>query len=70
MHTNQENSFTNYKNPSSKQQQIQHFFMCVLESLNIKYETLKPHYGDKPPKQKKIGTPFTVHMVLTTHGKL
>jgi hypothetical protein len=52
----QKHSLIDYKNPSSKQQKHVMFFICVLESQNMKDETPKPHYGDKAPKHKKVAT--------------
>jgi hypothetical protein len=52
----QKHSLIDYKNPSSKQRKHIMFFICVLESQNMKNKTPKPHYGDKAPKYKKLGT--------------
>jgi hypothetical protein len=32
------------------------FLSCVVETQNMKDETLKPHHGDKSPKHEKIKT--------------
>lgn len=37
------------------------FFLCALESKNVKYETPKPYHGDKLPKHKKTKTMFTLN---------
>jgi hypothetical protein len=51
----QKHALIDYKNSRSKQHKHIIFFICVLESQNMKNETPKPHCGDKTPKHKKVG---------------
>jgi hypothetical protein len=44
------------------------FFMCVLESQNMKNEIPKPHHGNKSPQTQK--TSFTLNWVPITNNKL
>jgi hypothetical protein len=37
------------------------FFLCALESKNMKYETPKPYHENKLPKHQKTKSSFTLN---------
>jgi hypothetical protein len=66
-HAHKSRKFT-YKPKFINTQNTSMFFMCVLESQNMKNEIPKPHHGNKSPQTQK--TSFTLHWVPITNNKL